>query len=178
MFVYDFNMIVSCLWTETGRAKREIFHFLHLLGDDSPFVQRTLARGIIGVKTKLDSRSVTNSLASIFVEDAAAFRFTFKWVPVDLWVGSDIESMKEVVEKIKDRIKPDETWRMTVEKRRYTSYHKIDIIKELAGLIDAKVDLKNPSKILRIDIIGKYAGISVIVPNEVFSTTRLPVTET
>lgn len=175
--MYDFNLLVSCPWTETGKARREIFYFLGLLGDDSPFVQRTLARGVIGVKTKLDSRSVTRSLGSIFVKDTAAFRFTFKWVPVDLWVSSDLESLKEAVEKIKDGIKSDETWRMTVEKRRYTLHHKIDIIKELADLIDAKVDLKNPRKILRIDIIGKYAGLSVIAPSEVFSTTRLPVTE-
>jgi len=176
--VYDFNLLVSCPWTETGKAKREIFHFLRLLGDDNPVVQRTMARGIIGVKTRLDSRSVVRDLAPIFEKDTGAFRFTLKWVPVDLWVSSDIESMKEAVGKLKDRIKSDDTWRMTVEKRRYTLHHKIDIIKALADFIDAKVDLKNPRKILRIDIIGNYAGVSVILPDEVFSTTRLPVTET
>jgi tRNA(Ser,Leu) C12 N-acetylase TAN1 len=67
---------------------------------------------------------------------------------------------------------------MTVEKRRYTLHHKIDIIRALADFIEAEVDLKNPRKILRIDIIGNYAGVSVILPDEVFSTTRLPVTET
>ncbi len=170
-------MLISCPWTETGRAKREIFYFLGLLGDGSPFVQRTLARGVIGAKTKLESRSVVKSLASIFAKDSAAFRFTFKWVPVDQWVSSDLESMKEAVMKIKEEIKQNETWRLTVEKRRYTSYHKIDIIKELAQHIEVKVDLKNPSKILRIDIIGKYAGVSVLLPGDVFSTTKLPVTE-
>lgn len=170
-------MLISCPWTETGRAKRETLYFLGLLGDDSPLVQRTLARGVIGAKTKLDSRSATRSLASIFIKDHTAFRFTFKWVPVDHWVSSDLESLKEAVIKIKEEIKPNETWRLTVEKRRYTSYHKIDIIKELAEHIEAKVDLKNPSKILRIDIIGKYAGVSVLLPGDVFSTTKLPVTE-
>lgn len=173
--MYDFNLIVSCPWTETGRAKREIFHFLKLLGDDNPVVQRTWARGIIGAKTHLDPRSVARALASLFEKDVGAFRFTLKWVPVDVWVGSDLESMKEAVNKVKDRIKPDETWRMTVEKRRYTLHHKIDIIKDLAVLIDAKVDLSNPKKILRIDIIGKYAGVSVLQPDEVFSTTKLPL---
>lgn len=175
--MYDFNLLVSCPWTETGKAKREIFHFLKLLGDGNPVVQRTMARGIIGVKTQVDSRSVVRELASIFGKDPGAFRFTLKWVPVDVWVSSDVESMKEAVRKVKDRIKSDETWRMTVEKRRYTLHHKIDIIKALADLIDTNVDLKNPKKILRIDIVGKYAAVSVILPDEVFSTTKLPLIE-
>jgi len=61
---------------------------------------------------------------------------------------------------------------MTVEKRRYTRYHKIEIIKELAELIDKKVDLENPDKILRIEIIGKYAGLALLKPKDVFSATK------
>lgn len=60
---------------------------------------------------------------------------------------------------------------MNVEKRRYTLYHKIDIIRELAQLINEKVDLENPDKIVRIDIIGKYAGVSVLTPKDVFSVS-------
>jgi len=78
---------------------------------------------------------------------------------------------------IKEKIHEGEKWRMTLEKRRYTRYHKIEIIKDLAELIQEKVDLKNPDKIVRIDIIGKYAAISVLSPNEIFSTTKLPTEE-
>jgi len=82
--------------------------------------------------------------------------------------------MKEAVMNVREKIREGERWRMTVEKRRYTRYHKIEIIKELAELIQEKVDLKNPDKIVRVDIIGKYAAVSVLSPNEIFSTTRLP----
>ncbi len=90
---------------------------------------------------------------------------------------SDMNSMKEAVMNVKDKVQHGEKWRMTVEKRRCTSHHKIEIIKELAELIDEKVDLKNPDKIIRIDIIGKYAAVSVLSSNEIFSTTKLPATE-
>ena len=59
-----------------------------------------------------------------------------------------------------------------MEKRRYTLYHKIEIIRELAELIDRKVDLENPDKIIRVDIIGKYAGVSLLKPQEVFSVEK------
>jgi tRNA acetyltransferase TAN1 len=61
---------------------------------------------------------------------------------------------------------------MTVEKRRYSQHHKIEIIRELADLIDEKVDLENPEKILRVDIIGRYAGISVLRPQDIFSVSK------
>jgi len=175
--VYEFNLLVSCPWAMSGRARREIADVLKLLGDEHPVIERTVARGIIGVKTLLDSREVIHGLKRLFTKDPLAFQFTSKWVPTDFWTHSDMKSMKEAVINIRDRIRAGERWRMTVEKRRYTLYHKIDIIKELAELIKEKVDLKNPDKIVRIDIIGKYAAITVLSPEEVFSTSRLPQKE-
>jgi len=175
--MYNFNLLVSCPWTMISRAKREIADILKLLGDEQPVIKRTIARGIIGVRTRLDSREVVQGLQKLFIKDPLAFQYTLKWVPTDFWTYSDMDSMKEAVMNVRESIHEGERWRMTVEKRRYTRYHKIEIIKELAELISEKVDLKNPDKIVRIDIIGKYAAVSVLSTNEIFSTTRLPTEE-
>ena len=170
--MYDFNLLVSCLWGVYGKAKKEIIHILEMLGDESPLVKRTIAEGIIGVKTRLNSREVAYGLRRLFDEDHFAFQYTLKWVSVDLWTLSDMDSMKEGVRKLRNRIHVGERWRMTVEKRRYSLHHKIEVIRELADLIDKKVDLENPQKILRVDIIGRYAGISVLIPQDVFSVAK------
>jgi len=172
--MYDFNLLVSCSWGMHGAARREILNFLKALGDEKPVVKQTIAQGIMGAKTSLNPRQVVQELRKLFAGDPLAFQHTLKWVPVDLWTYSDMESMKEAVMKLRDEIHPGERWRMTVEKRRYTRHHKIDIVKELAELIDERVDLENPDKILRVDIIGKYAGLSVLAPQEMFSATHLP----
>jgi tRNA acetyltransferase TAN1 len=153
----------------SGKAKKEIAYILGLLSDEKPVIRSTVARGIIGVKTQLDSRTVIQGLRTLFNGDPLIFRYTLKWMPVDSWVCSDINSLKEAVAKIRNKIEAGEHWRMTVEKRRYTLYHKIDIIGELAQLINEKVNLENPDKIVRIDIIGKYAGVSVLTPEGIFS---------
>jgi len=172
--MYDFNLLVSCSWGMHGAARTEILNVLKSLGDEKPAVRQTIAQGIMGVKTSLDPRRVVQELRKLHAREPLVFQHTLKWVPVDLWTYSDMESMKEAVRKLRDRIRSGEKWRMTVEKRRYTCYHKIDIIKELAEIIDEKVDLENPDKILRVDIIGKYAGVSVLAPREMFSATHLP----
>jgi len=175
--MYDFNLLVSCPWTMVGRAKREIADILKVLGDEHTVIKPTVARGIVGVKTRLDSREVIQGLQKLFIKDPLAFAYTLKWVPTDFWTYSDMDSMKKAVMHVKEKIHEGERWRMTVEKRRYTLYHKIDIIKELAELIKEKVDLKNPDKIIRVDIIGKYTAVSVLSPNEIFFTTKLPKEE-
>jgi len=172
--MYDFNLLVSCPWAMTWKAKQEIANILKLLGDENPVIKPTIAKGIIGVKTRLGSREVIQGLQKLFVKDTPAFQYTLKWVPTDSWTYSNMDSMKSAVIDIREKIQKGERWRMTVEKRRYTKYHKVEIIKELAELIQEKVDLKNPQKIVRIDIIGKYAAVSIFSPNEIFSTTKLP----
>jgi tRNA acetyltransferase TAN1 len=170
--MYDFNLLVSHSWGVYGKAKREIVQVLETLGDEDPLVKRTIAEGIIGVKTSLDSREVVRGLRRLFNEDPFVLQYTLKWVPVDLWTLSDMDSMKEAIRKLRNGIREGERWRITVEKRRHTQHHKIEIIRELADLIEEKVDLENPEKILRVDIIGRYAGISVLAPQEVFSAAK------
>lgn len=157
--MYDFNLLVSCPWPFVGKARREIASFLRHVGDEKPVIKSTVARGIIGVKTRLNAREIIKELKVLFSHDPGRFQYTSKWIPVGFWTNSDIESMREAVEQARDKIKHGESWRMTVEKRRDTLSHKIDIITALAGLVEEKVDLTNPDKILRIDLMGKFAGV-------------------
>ncbi|MFQ5711116.1 MAG: hypothetical protein ACE5GD_04955 [Candidatus Geothermarchaeales archaeon] len=141
-------------------------------GDPEPVVEQTLARGIIGVKTSLDTRGVVSRLCRVLRDRPEAITFTLKWVPIDLWTYSDLESMKRAVSEISDGILPYERWRMTVEKRRYATLHKIDIIKELAPLIPGEVNLEEFEKEVRVEVIGKYAGISILKRGEALSVVK------
>jgi len=166
------NILVSCSWSLWREATDEAKRILKALGDEDPLVTRTLARGILGVRTSLDSRFVVRRVREMLTKDPLSVQYTLKLVPIDTWTASDIDSIKEEVSGIKGRISKGEKWRMTVEKRRYTEHHKSEIIKEVAELIEEKVDLEKPDKILRIEIIGGYAGLSILKPDETFSLAR------
>lgn len=170
--VYDFNLLISYSPGFYAMARDEVREVLESLGASHPLISRTLAKGIMGVKTSLDPRQVIQGVRKIFEENPWRLRFTLKWISIDAWTSSDIEAMGGKVKELKDRISKGEKWRMTVEKRRYTKHHKIEIIEAIADLIDEKVDLENPDKILLLEIIGQYAGISILKPEEIFSTTK------
>ena len=61
---------------------------------------------------------------------------------------------------------------MDIEKRKYPNVRTYDILTRLAENIKARVDLKKPQKILRVDIMGTEAGISVLKPEDIFSVSR------
>ena len=143
------------------------------LGDSSPVVEGTIARGILGVRTSLDSRKVVRKFNELVAENPNAIKYVLKLRPVDLWTAPTIADLKVAVSSLKGRIGVGERWGMEVELRRFTNLHKMEIIEPLAQLIGEKVDLRSPDKMVRIEILGNAAAVSVLRPEDVFSLHKI-----
>jgi len=58
--------------------------------------------------------------------------------------------------------------------RRHTDFHERDLIMKLTENIDKpNVDLKEPDKIIKVDILGKETAISVLRRDEFLNTTKM-----
>lgn len=172
--MYDFNLLVSSSRGGYQAARREIGAILRAMGDEGPVVSRTPVRGLVGVRTGLEPRHVVRELRARQEREVGCPQHTCKWVPVEVWVSADVEAMKDMVHRLRDRIGPSETWRLTLHKHRYRLHHQIELVRILAEPVTAKVDLDHPDKILRVDIVGEQAAVSVLAPDEVFSVARSP----
>lgn len=170
--MYSYNLLVSYRFNEFQQAREEVLRLLAEMGDKDPVVQKTDVKGIIGVRTFISSREVISRVREFFHQDTQKVQHAVKWVPVDLWSDSELETMVETVRKVKDQIDENETWAMDLEKRKYPAHHVYQIVTRLAEPFTQKVDLKKPDKYLRVDIIGEQAGISVLKPEEIFSIAR------
>jgi len=63
--------------------------------------------------------------------------------------------------------KKNEKWMMDVEKRYYDKHDYKELIIKLTDVVDRKeIDLKKPEKIIKVEIVGKNAGISLLEPDE------------
>lgn len=91
---------------------------------------QTAARGILAVKVVLDPRQVVRELRALCERQPGAFRYTLKWVPVDRWTRPELPAMKAAVAQLRASIGPNE------------------VIRSLAALVDARVDLCHPDKLL------------------------------
>lgn len=77
--------------------------------------------------------------------------------------------MQEVVK----RIDPQERWRMRITKRFYDKCHTKELIEALTQHIDRpNVDLENPEKTIRIEIIRDQAAVSLLQPGDCFSVNK------
>jgi tRNA(Ser,Leu) C12 N-acetylase TAN1 len=168
------DLLVSYQRGRYGRARREILGVLKHLGDERPLIERTAVDGIAFVRTALEGRVVVQGCRALF-KGGLAFEDAVKWVPVDYWCDADLQAIHRLLaERVRDRIEPNETWGLKVAKRRWQRYHTDDIVRQLAGAIDRKVDLDHPEKLVRVDIVGPEAAISVLRPDDVFSATAIP----
>ena len=163
------ELLVSHQRGRYGKAKREILLVLRRLGDPRPSVERTAVDGIALARTTLDGRDIVHGCRALLLQ-GFAFEHAVKWVPVDYWCDTDLQAMRRILaEKVRDRIGPEETWGMEVAKRRWQRFHTQEIVANLAGAIDRRVDLDHPDKLVRVDVIGREVAISVLQPDDVFS---------
>ena len=164
------DILVSYPWGRFYPARREALRVLKMLGDPHASMRWTFVMGIAILHTSLDARKLIQQCRELFREEKVSFDFAVKWVPVDYWCWTDLESIKQLIDKqILPRIAPEETWAMQVHKRRWQTYHTIDIITTLAADIDRKVNLSHPDKIIWVDVIGNETAISLLKPDEIFS---------
>lgn len=168
------DLLVSYSWRHFGPAKNEIIRLLHQFGDANPQVERTSVWGIAIVHTSLDTRQVIGLCKQRLDNDPGDIQWAVKWLPVDYWCDTGLDSIKQVIDQnIKNQLSPVTSWAMTVKKRRWQVYHTIDIVKYLTEDMDGKVNLNNPDKIIWVDVIGKKTAVSLLTPEDIFSL-KLP----
>jgi tRNA(Ser,Leu) C12 N-acetylase TAN1 len=167
------NLLVSFGSRAPGRAGREIRGRLRALGDPEPVTGPTLSRGILAARTRLDPRAAIRELRAVCRASPEAFRHTTRWVPVDVWTAPELGEMCEAGLVLAGRIGFQEPWRMTVEKRAGARLDPQAVIRALAALVSAPVNLAHPEKILLVNLFGDAVALSVLAPDEILSVAAL-----
>jgi tRNA acetyltransferase TAN1 len=164
------NLLVTFDPMNYGEARAEVVKVLKEVGEDKPEFLYSGVRGLFQVKVGTNPRDVTGRLDALCRTDPSKFWYTYHWIPVEKWCSSTIREMSDVVKEFAERIKPNERWRMRINKRFYEKYHTDELIEKLTKHVDRpNVDLENPDKTIRIEIIGKEAALSLLEPKEHFS---------
>ncbi len=166
------NLLVTYDPNHAGLAKEEITAILKQLKTEPEFLKSEVD-GLFQITIK-EPKEIVKKLVGICKKDPAMFRTTFHWVPVDNWCKSTIEDMQKTIKGLVKGINEKDKWKMDIAKRCYEKYHTTELIMKLTEVVDKpKVDLKNPDKIIRVDIIGNDAGISLLNKDEILNIPAL-----
>lgn len=167
----DFNLLLSSPRGRERETCSEIWALFNELGDVAFKVDRTNVIGLVVAKTRLNPFEAVEKLRAILAERPEAFHYTLKVTPIERVVPTDLNAIKNAVGELSTKIGKDEKFRVTVEKR-HSELPTIDIVEAAASVIDRKVDLEHPDKIVLVEVLGKLTGISVIKPSDILAIAK------
>lgn len=171
MLLRDFNLLVTTPRGSEEDACSEMWYLIGEMGDRGVQVDKTGVAGLIAVKTSLGSLEVIENLRMILKERPHELRYTLRVIPIEKVVRTNLADIEQAVAELSSKIGKDETFRVTVEKR-FTSASTEDIIEIAAARIQRKVDLTNPDRIVLIEVVGGFTGVSIVKPKDILSTTK------
>jgi tRNA acetyltransferase TAN1 len=167
--LHRFNLIVSSSRFREEEAQDEIMDLLEMFGDSDSESEITEIRGIIVAQTALDPFDVVDKLKGLVDIEPWQLRYVLRVLPIEVVVPTDIGSIKGATKELASSIGSGDKFRVTVEKR-HSPLASMEIINAIAGEIDSKVDLVDPDWVVLVEIIGVQTGISVLEPDQIFSS--------
>jgi tRNA acetyltransferase TAN1 len=171
MVLRDFNLLVTTARGNEEDACSEIWYLLGEIGDSAVKVDKTGITGLIAARTALDPFEVIEKFRVILKERPYEFRYSLRIIPVEKVARTDLGEIQRAAIELSSKIKKDESFRVTVEKR-FTNTPTNDIIEAAASTIERRVELHHPHKIVLIEVVGGLTGVSVIKPNDVLSIMK------
>ncbi|MGQ9543014.1 MAG: THUMP domain-containing protein [Candidatus Bathyarchaeia archaeon] len=166
-----FNLIISTSRRNERNASREVWYLLNEAGDKNPEVSLTPAVGLIVAFTSLNPLEVVSRLRNIMRERPWEFRYILKVTPVERLIKADLSEINVLSQELADKIGPNESYRITIRKR-HSSLSSKDIVHTVASRIDRRVDLENPDKIVLVEVISNFIGLSVITPRDILAVVK------
>lgn len=162
------NLIITCSRHFESEAAEELRNILSIFGDEEPEITISDMSGILTAETQCDPFDVTRKIKDKVIEEPWSMRYCLRIIPIQELTNTNLEEILNAAIKLVKKIKEDESYRITVEKRNNEISSKL-IISKLADEIQNKVSLEKPDWIVLVEIIGSKTGLVVLQNEDIFS---------
>lgn len=166
------NLLVTFEPSHIESAKKEISEMLREVKEKADFlaVGDGFAEVIVG-----NAKKAVSELEKLARKSVEKFNYTMQWIPIDKWCKNAMEDLKKTVKGFVKDIGENEKWKMELKTRKLKEKpDEIKLILKLTEVVDRKkVDLNEPEKIIKVEIIGTKAGLSLLKKNELLNLAKL-----
>lgn len=166
------NLILTCPRHFEEEARAEIKKIINELGDENPEFRITNLPGVITGKTSLDPIGIIQNIREKILDEPWSIRYCLRLIPIQSVCATNINEIKDQIQNKIDVIKPEQSYRITIEKRN-SKISSDEIISEIAKKIPNKVSLENPNWVVLIEIIEEKTGIAVIPHDSILSVEKV-----
>ena len=165
------NLIVTCARHLENETEEELRDVLIELGDSEPEIVITKMSGILTCHTNLEPIETVRKLKDMLLDEPWSIRYCLRIIPMEETVETAISKIEERIAAMTHKILPDETYRISVEKRN-SDISSQEIISKIAKKFQNKVSLEFPDKVVLIEIMGNITGISILKKSDVLSLEK------
>jgi tRNA acetyltransferase TAN1 len=165
------NLVITSAKGLEARASAELKEIALLSGIRKVSTERSAYDGVIEVETE-NPKSLVSFLANFVKSEPFKVRYIMRVIPVDKVVDTKLEGITKAVKELSTRIGHDESFRISIEARD-SPYSDEEMIDAIAEVVDRKVSLNSPDKIVFVQVFGEYSGVSVVSPDEILSISKL-----
>jgi len=165
------NLLVTCARNLETETKNEIGKILEEVGDQEPEILNVGMRGILMVNTNVEASKIITWVKDKVVEEPWLIRYCLRMIPIQIITETQMNKITENVTELKNTIKQNDSYRITIEKRN-TDMSSTEIITEIAKIFPNEVSLSQPDWIILIEILGDKTGISILKDDEMFSLDK------
>lgn len=163
--------MVTCARHFEGETREEIGAILEEIGDSSPRITITEMSGILTVETSVDQMEIVKKIHEKIEDEPWAMRYTLRAIPIFATVSTDAESIANAVMEQVHKMGPDDTYRITIEKR-HSDISSSQIITRIADQIKNKVSLEKYDWIVLVQVVGKISGVSILKDSDILSVEK------
>lgn len=165
------NLVLTSAKGLEARASAEFKEIALLSGIRKVSLERSAYDGVVEVDVE-NPKGVLSFLTEYVRSEPFRVRFIMRVIPVDKVVDTKMEDITRAVKELSEVIGNGETFRITIEARD-SPYSNLELINAVADIVDRKVSLEKPDKVVFIQVFGEYTGLSVMTPDEIVSISKL-----
>ncbi len=153
-------------------ASAEILKNLSTFGDSNAKAEHSRFSGIVTVDTSLDPFQVVNKIRATILDEPWSIRYCHRFIPMQESTKAELDNIVTAVQKHLGKMRPDDSYRITIEKRGSQLSTK-DLIDSIAKTVKNKVSLEEYDWNIVVEILGDIAGVSILKEDDIVSTLKL-----
>jgi len=166
--INNINLLVSTSKYNEINAEAELWFALLTIGDKYPIISKIEFPGLIIALSSINCKEIVKKFRDIIREDSKFFKFILKIVPIDFVCETNPKIIRQIVnEHYKTYIRENDTFKINLKRRKHEQIERNSFIEIIAKNITNKVNLNNPNKIIHIEILGKYTGVSFLTHDDI-----------
>ncbi|MFX1324072.1 MAG: THUMP domain-containing protein [Promethearchaeota archaeon] len=169
----NFNLLISTSRFNETNASAELWFTLLICGENYPIISNLTFPGLVSALTTNDAKQIIRKIQYLLKENPQYFQFILKIIPIDFVCETEVKTIVNLIHsQYKAFINEEDSFKIVLKRRKHEKIDREKIIDQIASKIDNRVDLENPDKIIRVEILGSFTGVSFLEKNDIIGVSK------